>query len=236
LLFICRILSKIDALKTTKIFFPVAAVLLIALSFLLDAPVRAFVITHQTPALHEAAALVSRYGAWQWLMLAMVLCLAWAAKKQDKELKRLLITMMIVSSIAGLLADTTRGLTGRTRPNSGIEPGWYGVYHDSHWLIGNSRYNAFPSGHTAASTGLIAPLLLLRRRFRWLLLSVPLIIASSRIYLGAHHPSDVVAGATVGLGVAWIWIRYGASYAPTALRPPLLTSKTSRLTGQAESL
>jgi membrane-associated phospholipid phosphatase len=193
-------------LKNTKLYLLTTAIL-IALSFCLDAPVRAFVVSHQIPALHEAARFISKYGAWQWLMTGCALFFGLAAWRGNADLKRLLVTMMIVSSIAGLLADATRNVTGRARPNSGIAPGWYGPRHDGHWLIGDPRYNAFPSGHTAAATGLVAPLLLLRRRPGWLLLPVPVAIAGSRLYLGAHNFSDIVTSALLAFAVAGIWLR-----------------------------
>jgi len=203
-------------LKNTKLHLLLAGIF-IALSFCLDAPVRAFVVAHQIPALHEAARLVSKYGAWQWLMLVCALLLGFAAWRGNMDWKRLIITLMLVSSIAGLLADATRNLTGRPRPNSGIAPGWYGAWHDGHWLVGDSRYNAFPSGHTAAATGLVAPLFFLRRRMRWLLAGIPMAIAGSRIYLGAHNLSDVVTSVCLAFAVAALWFRYGCGWT-TALR------------------
>ncbi|HEV7631790.1 MAG TPA: phosphatase PAP2 family protein, partial [Steroidobacteraceae bacterium] len=61
---------------------------------------------------------------------------------------------------------------------------------------------SFPSGHTlhAVSFTLIAsmafPLLAL------LLVPLALLIALSRVVLGLHYPSDVLAGALLGAGVA----------------------------------
>ncbi len=69
---------------------------------------------------------------------------------------------------------------------------------------------SFPSGHAAGSAAiytLVAVLLgrLLRRRGRTLLglgtLALVLVVAFSRLYLGAHYLSDVLAG--LALGLAW---------------------------------
>ena len=71
---------------------------------------------------------------------------------------------------------------------------------------------SFPSGHSLASFcfyGALAVILTTRIKSVWLKLTVwisaiamILLVGISRIYLGVHHPSDVVAGYAVGL----IWV------------------------------
>jgi membrane-associated phospholipid phosphatase len=62
---------------------------------------------------------------------------------------------------------------------------------------------SFPSGHVIIAFGigwLVAPYL--GRRGQWAVLVLCLLVALSRVYLGAHNPLDVVAGAAAGLAVA----------------------------------
>jgi membrane-associated phospholipid phosphatase len=75
-------------------------------------------------------------------------------------------------------------------------------------------HHSFPSGHTAASTGIYLALgLLLAAHFKALPLrvviwtvaiSIPIVVAFSRMYRGEHHPIDVVAGVIMGLGALLI--------------------------------
>jgi undecaprenyl-diphosphatase len=63
---------------------------------------------------------------------------------------------------------------------------------------------SFPSGHAMSSVafyGFITYLLLQRRRWGWALLAtaIALTISFSRIYLGVHYPSDVLAALAAGL-------------------------------------
>ena len=74
---------------------------------------------------------------------------------------------------------------------------------------GLDPFNSYPSGHVAASMatyGALAVLLwVLHRRHRWLtlLLFAPvLVMALARLYLGVHHPTDVVA--SVLYTAAWL--------------------------------
>jgi undecaprenyl-diphosphatase len=69
---------------------------------------------------------------------------------------------------------------------------------DSDPLISLPSSSSFPSSHAAMSTA--AAIVLCRTVPRLAPLWIPLAatMAASRVYVGAHHPSDVVAG--VGLG------------------------------------
>lgn len=89
--------------------------------------------------------------------------------------------------------------------------------------------NSFPSGHVALAVGLAWAFWFLLRRGPWsrvatlLAVAVPVVVASSRIYVGVHYPSDVVASflaASAGvLLFAGIWNRFQGALLP---RLPLL--------------
>lgn len=78
-------------------------------------------------------------------------------------------------------------------------------------LSSESSYG-LPSGHSQGSStfwGLLAP----RLRRPWglvLALLLPLAISFSRIYLGVHFPTDVIAGLVLGWGFALAWLILGA--------------------------
>lgn len=65
------------------------------------------------------------------------------------------------------------------------------------------RTSSFPSGH--ASAAMTAAGVLAQNDPLWpLYYAVGVVVASSRVYVKIHHPSDVVAGALVGLALARI--------------------------------
>lgn len=73
---------------------------------------------------------------------------------------------------------------------------------------------SFPSGHAAmAAAGALAAGRMLPGS-AWMLWAVALLIATSRVYLGVHWPSDVVAGLVVGFAIAWFVLggRHHASH------------------------
>ena len=76
---------------------------------------------------------------------------------------------------------------------------------------------SFPSGHAAmAVAGAIAGVRMMPGSI-WVWWPLAAIIAVSRIYLGVHWPSDIVAGALIGVAAAWFVVG-GAS--PPRAAPP----------------
>ena len=80
---------------------------------------------------------------------------------------------------------------------------------------------SFPSGHVATNT-IIAVFCTMFYRRGWLYWFVTAAVGYSRIYLGAHWPSDVIATVFLGVGESlfllavfeWIWKIMGRKWTP----------------------
>jgi undecaprenyl-diphosphatase len=58
--------------------------------------------------------------------------------------------------------------------------------------------HSFPSGHTTAIFSIMVPFVLLMPSLAIILIPLGFSVALSRIYLGLHYPSDVLAGIILG--------------------------------------
>lgn len=61
---------------------------------------------------------------------------------------------------------------------------------------------SFPSGHTLHAVAFSTVLLTYYPAFAWLVLPFSLLVALSRMVLGLHYPSDVLAGGAIGILVS----------------------------------
>ncbi|OWR28137.1 phosphatase PAP2 family protein [Saccharibacillus sp. O23] len=66
--------------------------------------------------------------------------------------------------------------------------------------------HSFPSGHTTAIFSVTVPLMILIPWSTAVLLPIALIVGISRMYLGLHYPSDVLAGGVIGSLTAWLTV------------------------------
>jgi undecaprenyl-diphosphatase len=180
--------------------FAGAAVLLIA-SFYADAAVRAWMTRNQSPALRDFMNAVSRYGDWPEHVLLGLILLGVAYWRGSKRWLRIFVAMILACALAGAAARVVKISTGRARPHVQTETGWNGPRL-------SPRYNAFPSGHTAASTAFFAALALASWRVGAPFLLVPVLIAFSRMYVAAHYLSDVVAAALIGVVAAYVVVHW----------------------------
>ena len=106
-------------------------------------------------------------------------------------------------AVSNLVTEVLKYCIGRGRPFVGGEAN---AFHFSHFA-GNPAYYSFPSGHATTAFALALAVSAIWPQARVAMAIYALIIAMSRLVLLAHHPSDVVAGAMVGI-VGTVFVRY----------------------------
>ncbi len=102
-------------------------------------------------------------------------------------------------ALSGTTANLLKRLIGRPRPYQSLEDGSFGLSP-----LSGARFEGFPSGHATTLGALAACLAILFPRYRLPILCLAALLAVTRVIVGAHYPSDIVAG--FGYGVWWAWL------------------------------
>ncbi len=71
-----------------------------------------------------------------------------------------------------------------------------------HTLVARSADGSFPSDHAVAAAAIAGVLFLFHRRLGAVALGLMALVCVARVYVGAHYPLDVVAGAAIGVVAA----------------------------------
>lgn len=104
---------------------------------------------------------------------------------------------------SGLITIGFKNLIGRARPVFFENPDtWYSSPFTDTYL-----FASFPSGHSTTAAALAMVLYLLAPRLAALFVLMAVWVGVTRIGLGAHFPSDVIAGLSVGASFTWLYAR-----------------------------
>lgn len=140
--------------------------------------------------IEQLFSVVSRLGDgvfWYTLMVTMIIAQGHEALP--------VVVQMAITGLVGLMAyKWLKTHTTRPRPftcNEGIRVS-----------VAPLDQYSFPSGHTLHAVGFSAIAITHYPVLGWILLPLSVLIALSRLVLGLHYPSDVLAGALLGGGLA----------------------------------
>ncbi len=126
-----------------------------------------------------------------WRVPLILVLLAVLARGSTETRFGILFAVLAVVAADQISSGILKSLIERPRPFDAVE--------GARKLIG-AHASSFPSSH-AANTFAAGTFLALRfRRWRPALILPPL-VAYSRVYVGVHYPSDVLAGSALGIGV-----------------------------------
>ncbi len=161
---------------------------------------------------------------------ALALAGGWLIWKGGLRGRVCVLMLFLVIALGDMLViNVIKGAVGRERPFAALE----GV----NLLSGRGSSGSMPSSHTSTWFAAVLIAFVYYRRSWRFVLPIAGLVGLSRIYVGVHYPSDVLAGAILGCGYAaagvWsldaFWRNLGAEWFPEWHRklPSLLDPRAS---------
>jgi undecaprenyl-diphosphatase len=117
-----------------------------------------------------------------WIAIALAIAVTWRRPS-------ILLAVVVADLGADLLSEVGKAVVHRHRPFE-------------HQLGPRSSTHSFPSGHTATSFACATVLSYYVPRLRAPLFVLAALIGLSRVYNAMHYPTDVLAGAVLGVATA----------------------------------
>ncbi len=136
------------------------------------------------------------YAKYGIAVFAVLLVIAYLDGRQNNDLRG--VASSVWAGGAALVALGIGQLVGgaieRARP--------YEAMTGVHLLVDTTTDFSFPSDHATAAGAVAVGLLLTNRRWGIVAAVLAVVMALTRVYVGAHYPGDVLAGLALGGAVA----------------------------------
>lgn len=150
-------------------------------------------------------AFITDFGLSDWILipaLAVVilsallrpLMKAGAPRRTMHEVLLVSAFVFVGVGLPGLVTNLLKRAFGRGRPEEFLDNGAFAFQH---W-VNDWTYQSFPSGHSTTAIASAFVIGFMAPRFFHLILLIAVMTGISRVVIGMHYPTDVVAGFVVG--------------------------------------
>jgi undecaprenyl-diphosphatase len=190
----------------------IAAMLIVALMIWFDAQEIALMPPRGTASLWPFRILTD-FGKDNYvvvLLAVLLLVVVLAAPALHGPARRRLLAIglrlqfvLLAVSVPLVAGELVKWTAGRGRPFVGGQANPFNFAP----FAGTEAHASFPSAHSITAFALAFAIAAVWPRMRGLMIAYALMIAFTRLVLLAHHPSDVVAGATIGI-IGVMCVRY----------------------------
>jgi membrane-associated phospholipid phosphatase len=142
-------------------------------------------------------------------LFAVATCGLWLLDRPrgPRKWKLASASALAAASLALLVNRVVAEMWSRERP--------FAEHSNAHVWGARSHDPSFPSDHASAAFAIAFAILLFDQLVGSIFLAAAVVVAGGRVVVGAHYPSDVLAGLLVGFGSAVFVVRAGR---PTIVR------------------
>ncbi len=133
-----------------------------------------------------------------YIVPSLILFLYW--RKRNPIYGKTALFIFATTASSGIIVNVLKIFFARFRPKMYFSEQLYGF----DWFHTGASMASFPSGHSTTAMGVWFAFALLLPKYRYLLLSIGVLIVSTRIIVTAHYLSDTVAGSLLGVIVTLI--------------------------------
>ncbi len=175
------------------LFISLAILGLLILGIFFDQEIASSVAAWRSPSVNDFMIWASYGGTWFVVLIMMTSIFLWNEKKRNW-----ILPLWLSLGISMALTYALKYLIARERPSEFLhlqplvaEDGW-----------------SFPSGHATAVFSTLGVLDKEFPKFKWFWLGFALLVAFSRMYLGVHYLSDVLAGGVIGFSVGLFVVHF----------------------------
>ena len=149
-------------------------------------------VARGTPWLHGIAVGYATYGP---VLFVAFLGVGWWLARRSSDPRRM--SALVWTAVAALLALAINQPVGHAVAE--LRP--YQTMPNVLVLVGRTSDYSFPSDHAVVAGAVAVGLLFVHRRLGLIAALAAVLLAFSRVYVGAHYPIDVTAGLVLGAAV-----------------------------------